>query len=73
METLFAELVRQMARVYHLSAADAAARVAVIRATARDRGWEWVELAGPAIAATCRALDITPTPRNLDAYTFNHE
>ena len=73
METLFAELARQIANVHGVSAADAARRVAVIRATARDRGWEWVELTGPAMTATCRILGITPTPRNLDAYTFNHE
>lgn len=73
MEALFAELARQVANVHGLSADEAAQIVAVIRATARDRGWEWVELAGPAMTITCELLNITPTPRNLDAYTFNNE
>jgi len=64
-----------MRRLYpQPTAAEIARRVGVIRAAARDRCFEWVELSGPAVLATCKILGIAPvTARNLDAYVFNHD
>jgi hypothetical protein len=73
-ETFCAELARQLARVYGHPPAATAAIVAVVRTTARDRGFVWVDLDGPAVRATCAALGIgRVTARNLEAFTFNHE
>ena len=74
MDTLFGELARQLAAAYNISPAEAAARASLIRAAARDRGFEWVDMTGPAWRATFAALRIQrPTPRNLDAFIFDHD
>lgn len=74
METLYGELARQLAAAYNIPAAEAERRALIIRAAARDRGFVWVDISGPAWRATLAALRITnPSPRNLDAFVFNHD
>lgn len=74
METLYGELARQLAAAYNIPAAEAERRALLIRAAARDRGFEWVDMTGPAWRATFARLGIkNPTPRNLDAFTFNND
>jgi len=73
-ETFFGELTRQLIAVRRYHPDTAAAVAAVIRAVSVERGFEWVDLTGPAVQATCRALGITRvSARNLDAFVFNNE
>lgn len=73
-ETLFGELARQLARAYNITTDEAERRALIIRAAARDRGFAWVDISGPAWRATLARLGIKkPTPRNLDAFLFNND
>lgn len=73
METFFGELARQLVAVRKMTPERAAEVAGLIRDVSRERGWQWVEF-GPALAATCAKLGIVnPSPRNLDAFLFNHD
>lgn len=74
METLYGELARQLAAAYNIPPGEAERRASLIRAAARDRGFCWVDISGPAWRATLARLGITnPSPRNLDAFVFNND
>jgi len=73
-ETFFGELTRQLVTVRRIAPDTAAAVAAVLRGVSVERGFEWVDLTGPAVQATCRALGIARiSARNLDAFVFNNE